>query len=211
MGDVFYFVGIGLTVMALVISFLGLRSERFPASRGIYAAVLGLMTALVVTTCAFAVVLAREEAEHREEEQAHEAEAAAEEEDQAAAGEGEAGAGEPDQEQGGGAAGEDEQVEQEPDAPEPVEVSSPADGGLVFEPDALEAAAGIVEVAYTNPSPVPHNVAIEVDGQTEAESEVVTGGDTASATAELEAGEYVFFCAVPGHREAGMEGTLTVE
>ena len=41
--------------------------------------------------------------------------------------------------------------------------------------------------------------------------EVSRGGDTDDGTIELEAGDYVFYCDVPGHRAAGMEGTLTVE
>lgn len=195
MGDVFYIVGIGLTLAALALSFIGLRSERFPPSRAAFAAMLGFMGALVVATCAFAVVLAREEQEHRAEERAHEAEEAAAEA--------------PDEEPGAPSGGG--QVEQEPAAATPVEVSSPADGGLFFEPDTLQAPAGQVEIAYTNPSPVPHNVAIEVDGAPLTESATVTDGDSATANAELEPGEYVFYCAIPGHRESGMEGTLTVE
>ena len=205
MGDVFYIVGIGLTVAALALSFVGLRSERFPPSRAAFAAVLGFMGALVVATCAFAVVLAREEQEHREEERALEAEEAAAEAEEDAAAADEAPGEPPEAPSGGG------EVEQEPAAAEPVEVSSPADGSLVFEPDTLTAPAGIVEISYTNPSPVPHNVAIEVDGAPLTESETVTGGDSAAASGELEPGEYVFYCAIPGHREAGMEGTLTIE
>jgi len=92
-------------------------------------------------------------------------------------------------------------------AGEPLALSSPADGALVFEPETLEAPAGRVRIAYTNPSSTPHAVAIDgVEGQ----SEVITDGET-TWTVELEAGEYTYFCPVGNHRQAGMEGTLTVE
>ena len=65
-------------------------------------------------------------------------------------------------------------------------------------------------IEYDNPSPVDHSVAIEAGSETLAESEIVTQRHY-SATADLEPGEFVFYCTVPGHRESGMEGTLTVE
>jgi plastocyanin len=36
-------------------------------------------------------------------------------------------------------------------------------------------------------------------------------GKTTDGTVELAAGDYVIFCSIPGHRQAGMEGTLTVQ
>jgi plastocyanin len=203
MTDLFYVFGIALTVMALVISFLGLRSERFPGSRAAYTGVLGLMVALVVASCAFAVALSREEAEHRSEEvaefRAEQAEVQAEAEEAATP----PPEGEPPPD------APEEEVEGE--QPETLELTSPADGALVFEPTTLEARAGEVELNYTNPSPVPHNVAIEAEGETVAQGATVSGGDAAAATASLEPGEYIFYCSIPGHRESGMEGDLTVE
>ena len=57
---------------------------------------------------------------------------------------------------------------------------------------------------------MPHNVVLERDGEDVAESETVESSTT-SVDAELEAGEYTFYCSVGNHRDAGMEGTLTVE
>ena len=86
-----------------------------------------------------------------------------------------------------------------------------ASSGLAYASDSATAKAGKVTVDFTNPQPIPHDVAIEssdgeVIGQTETTAE---GSDTTEV--ELEPGTYTFFCTVPGHREAGMEGTLTVK
>jgi plastocyanin len=52
-------------------------------------------------------------------------------------------------------------------------------------------------------------VAIEQNGEQIAISETIAEGNT-SVSAKLEPGTYTFLCTVPGHAEAGMEGTLTV-
>jgi plastocyanin len=94
---------------------------------------------------------------------------------------------------------------------ETVEVSADPGGSLAFEQDSLTATAGEVTFAFTNDASVPHDLVIEGAEGDLGETEEISGGDTAEVTIELEAGEYTFYCSVPGHREAGMEGPLTVE
>jgi plastocyanin len=89
-----------------------------------------------------------------------------------------------------------------------VAVASPEDGGLSFDPEQLSAAAGEVTFTYDNPSQVPH--AFEIEGVDGSATDTITASE-ATVTVRLEAGEYTFFCPVGGHRQAGMEGTLTVE
>jgi plastocyanin len=98
------------------------------------------------------------------------------------------------------------------DGGEATELQLAADpgGALAYDASSLEAPPGTVSIVLTNESDVPHNVAIEEDGNVLAEGEIFAGGGTRTTTADLEAGEYAFFCSVPGHREGGMEGTLTV-
>ena len=92
-----------------------------------------------------------------------------------------------------------------------VQVEADPGGSLAWVEDELTAEAGSATVELVNDSDTPHNVVIESeDGDAIAESETVTG-ETTSTTAELEAGSYTFICSIPGHEEAGMEGTLTVE
>jgi plastocyanin len=80
-------------------------------------------------------------------------------------------------------------------------------GAFSFDETELTAAAGEVTIELVNDSGIPHNV--EIEGQ-DAVSETITEGST-EVTVTLEPGEYVFFCNIPGHRQGGMEGTLTVE
>jgi plastocyanin len=92
-----------------------------------------------------------------------------------------------------------------------VQLSADPGGAFKFDKESLSGKAGTLTIEFTNPADVTHDVVIEQDGNELAKSELVSGGDTTTATAELKPGKYVFFCDVPGHREGGMEGTLTVK
>jgi plastocyanin len=81
---------------------------------------------------------------------------------------------------------------------------------LAFNTTKLSAKAGEVTIDFKNPSAIPHNVVIEENGKELSGFEPIAEGEE-SETADLKPGTYTFFCSVPGHREAGMEGTLTVE
>jgi mono/diheme cytochrome c family protein len=83
-------------------------------------------------------------------------------------------------------------------------------GGLAYAFKNAEAPAGQLTIDSVNDSSTPHNIALEGGGVNE-EGEVVQGGGTSTVEADLDAGEYTFFCSVPGHREGGMVGTLTVK
>jgi uncharacterized cupredoxin-like copper-binding protein len=73
---------------------------------------------------------------------------------------------------------------------------------LKFEPEALTAPAGEVRIVHNNRGSTTHTFVI--DGQ---DFKLVDDDD---GEIDLAAGEYVFYCDVPGHRDAGMEGTLSV-
>ena len=92
-----------------------------------------------------------------------------------------------------------------------VDIEASSSGQLLFLPSEATAKAGKVTVKLFNSSPIPHDIAIEdSSGKTIAETEVISEG-TDSTTANLKAGTYTYYCSVPGHRQGGMEGTLTVE
>ena len=202
--DLFWYLAGALVLAAVVLAFVGLRSKgTFPTSSGPLVGGIAVFAVLVVATGAFAIAYAEDEQNHRNAElAAEEAEAAAEEP-----------AGGPPQPQpapaGGGQA--PAAPTPAPTAAETLDVTSPEDGSLVFEPDVFEASAGEITLAYDNPSPITHNINVEdAEGQTLAESQDVVSAAT-EATATLVPGEYTFYCSIPGHREAGMEGTLTVQ
>jgi uncharacterized cupredoxin-like copper-binding protein len=83
-------------------------------------------------------------------------------------------------------------------------------GQLRFDKKTLDASAGKVTIVMKNPAPLSHNVSIEGSG-VNAMGQTVGQGGTSTVNANLEPGRYTFYCSVPGHREGGMVGTLTVK
>jgi uncharacterized cupredoxin-like copper-binding protein len=92
---------------------------------------------------------------------------------------------------------------------ETLKIAADPGGALKFDKSSLTAKAGKVTIVMDNPSDLPHAVEIEGSGVEVAGDTVMKGG-VSEASADLKAGEYEFYCPVPGHKEGGMEGTLTV-
>ncbi len=82
-------------------------------------------------------------------------------------------------------------------------------GQLAFETQELTAKAGTVTIEMTNMSPVEHNLTIEQNKKILGATPTFVGGKR-TLTLKLSPGTYTFFCSVPGHRQAGMEGKLKV-
>ncbi|HEX8646293.1 MAG TPA: cupredoxin domain-containing protein [Thermoleophilaceae bacterium] len=91
-----------------------------------------------------------------------------------------------------------------------LEADADPNDQLKFTVDQLDAKAGTVTITMKNPSNLPHAIEIEGNG-VEEEGETVQKGGTSTVTADLKPGEYEFYCPVPGHKEGGMKGTLTVK
>jgi plastocyanin len=195
----FFVVGIALVVVALIVSVVGLRYPGFPGSRLALAGGAAVLVLLVVGATTTAVINAREEQKEHNEEAAAEEEKTETEATQA---------GESPKELEQQGAGE---AQAAGGAAKPLELSAPEDGTLAFDTDALKASAGEVTIDFTNPAPLEHDVAIGTDSDEIAKSDLVSDGDTTEVSAKLKPGDYVFYCTVPGHREGGMEGSLTVD
>jgi plastocyanin len=92
-----------------------------------------------------------------------------------------------------------------------VDISTPSGSTLAYDQKSASAKSGSVTIDFDNKQPLQHDVAVEdSSGKTLGQTDLVSSG-TASTTVNLTPGTYTFFCTVPGHREAGMEGTLTVK
>ena len=90
-----------------------------------------------------------------------------------------------------------------------LKLATNPEGQLSFDTKQLSAKAGSVTITLTNAAPVEHNVAIAEGSKVLASTPTFAGG-AKSVTVKLKPGKYTFYCTVPGHRQAGMEGTLNV-
>ncbi len=91
-----------------------------------------------------------------------------------------------------------------------LEIPADPNGSLSYVFADATAPPGQLTIASPNESSVDHNIALEGGGVDEI-GPVVADGGVSEIQVDVQAGEYTFYCSVPGHREGGMEGTLTVE
>ncbi len=204
----FYVFGIALAVSAVLVSIAGLRMKDFPGKA--FPGVVLWFAILVGGATTFAVLHSKDE------KAAHEVEyvkAGKEIEKETSSGPFEAGATESEGAGSGEAEGGEEEAAGKAKASGPggtVKLAA-SESELKFDTTELTSKPGKVTIDFDNPSAIPHNVHIEDEkGEVLGGTETIASGEE-SATVELEPGTYTFFCSIPGHREAGMEGTLVVK
>ena len=190
----FFVCGIALAVSAVVVSLIGLRVKSFPGKAG--PLVVLAFAALIGATTTFAVLHAKDEDKAKAAELSKANEETTKEESSPVEGE-----------------------SKKAPAPKP-EAATKGPGGtlqlaasptdLAFDKTSLSSKPGKVTIDFDNPAALEHNVAIEQNGEEIAVSETLAEGKT-SVSADLAPGTYTFLCTIPGHAEAGMEGTLTVK
>ena len=90
-----------------------------------------------------------------------------------------------------------------------LQLAADPSGKLKFTTSKLSAKAGTVTIDFSNQSSVPHAVAVEGHGVDKDGQTITKGSNT--LTVKLKPGTYEFYCPVDGHKQAGMEGTLTVK
>jgi uncharacterized cupredoxin-like copper-binding protein len=88
----------------------------------------------------------------------------------------------------------------------------PADpnGSTAYQFADATANAGQITIRSPNEASIDHDIALEGNGVSE-KGEVVKNGGVSQFQVDLKPGDYTFYCSVDGHRDAGMEGTLTIE
>jgi plastocyanin len=91
-----------------------------------------------------------------------------------------------------------------------LEMPADPNGQLAYITKVATAPAGKLEIDSKNASSTPHDIAIEGNGVKE-NGKTVSGGGVSMISVSLKPGEYTYFCSLPGHREGGMLGKLTVK
>jgi plastocyanin len=92
-----------------------------------------------------------------------------------------------------------------------VDISTPPGSDLAYDQQDVNATAGTVTINFDNQQSTQHDVKVEDSAGEELGGTGLISSSTTTGTVDLQPGSYTFFCSVPGHREAGMEGTLTVK
>jgi plastocyanin len=98
-----------------------------------------------------------------------------------------------------------------------LQIPASPTGQLAYATSTASATPGSATIEMPNMSGVSHNIAVEPGSKGATPGGPVLGASqftskgTATVTVSLKPGTYTFFCQAPGHRAAGMYGTLTVK
>jgi plastocyanin len=88
-----------------------------------------------------------------------------------------------------------------------LQIDADPNGQLAFVTNRATATAGKITVKMQNKSGTPHDIVIDGKGN----GQIVTNGGVSQFSATFAPGKYTFYCSVDSHRQAGMQGTLTVK
>jgi plastocyanin len=92
-----------------------------------------------------------------------------------------------------------------------LSLTADPEGQLKYDKTSLTAKSGSVAIDFANKAPLPHNVTVESSSGSTVGATPTFQGGSKTLTLNLKPGTYKFYCSVPGHRQAGMEGTLVVK
>jgi plastocyanin len=199
----FEYVGIVLAAWAVLVAALGVMKHDFPAGDGLEKAVMGVSVLLVAGAIGTAIAGGKHHENAGHEATGNENKAGKE------GSEGGSGTPAPDTKP---EAGQSKSNAPAPDVnAQTLKLSADPSGQLAFDKKTLSAKPGNVTIDMTNPSPVPHDISIEGPNNVARKGKLVEKGGTSTVSSDLKAGEYTFYCSVPGHRQGGMEGKLTVK
>lgn len=190
--NAFHIVGGALALWAVVISALGVLNHDFPP-KGLEKVIMGVSAILVAGAIASAIAVSGEEKPKSGGEKAT----------SAAPGTG--------SNNGQATPGGSAQKPPGQATAQTLQLSADPSGALKFDKSALAAKAGNVRIVLSNPAPLQHNISLEGPGGLNKQGPTVGKGGNSQVEAALKAGSYTFYCSVPGHRQAGMQGTLTVK
>jgi plastocyanin len=91
-----------------------------------------------------------------------------------------------------------------------LDIPADSSGALAYQFADATAKPGAVTIESKNDSSINHDISIEGNGVDE-HGQIVKDGGVSTVKVTLKPGNYTFYCSVPGHREGGMEGKLTVK
>ncbi len=98
-----------------------------------------------------------------------------------------------------------------PAAGSTLSLAANSEGLLKFDKTTLTAKAGSVSISFTNTATLSHNLTVASASGAVVGATATFQGGTKILALNLKPGTYKFYCTVPGHRAAGMEGTLTAQ